>query len=95
MSDRILDELIEEKRKRYEIGSRVLELLDRCNDDNHQLLNIYESSSGVPGVSDVVRWCSRCGLVSVDQDVDGRTSLGKIMRMRSPEIAQLSRGKVL
>lgn len=86
-----LDELIEEKRKRHEIGSRVLELLDCCTNGNHQLQDIYEGAFGVSGVSDVVRWCSNCGSVVVDENVDGRTSPGKIMRMKSPTISVMSR----
>jgi len=32
----------------------------------------------------VVRWCKRCGAVSVDRDYDGRTNPGDYMQMRFP-----------
>jgi len=41
----------------------------------------------------VVRWCSRCGAVTVDIDSDGRTSPGTIMSMRLPDTEAERQGR--
>lgn len=34
---------------------------------------------------EIVRWCPNCGAIVVDADVDGRTSPGRISKMRFPK----------
>lgn len=33
----------------------------------------------------VVRWCSNCGAVVIDEDYDGRTKPGGVMKMKFPK----------
>jgi hypothetical protein len=54
-----------------------------CDGTNHNLKVIY-----VDNFSDharVVRWCTDCGAVVVDIDVDGRTNPGGKMKMKFPK----------
>lgn len=53
------------------------------NGKDHALEEIYSQDAG-PGIEHVVRWCSRCGDVVVDVDVDSRTDPGRVMPMRFP-----------
>lgn len=48
----------------------------------HNLAVVYRS--GGEGGMDVVRWCSECGAVVVDHDVDGRVYPGHVTAMRFP-----------
>ncbi len=36
----------------------------------------------------VVRWCSVCGTIVIDIDVDGRTAPGNVMPARRPKILE-------
>jgi hypothetical protein len=56
---------------------------------NHNLVVIHFSDpgGGFTGISTVVRWCSDCGAVVADTDVDGRTNAGAEMIMGFLKIA--------
>lgn len=57
--------------------------LNRCkNGGNHDLKEITRNYLD-NGVDEVVNWCKICGAVVVDEEVDGRTIIGK---MKFPEI---------
>ena len=58
---------------------------------NHDLEVIYYEGSEME--ENVVRWCQRCGAITVDVDVDGRTSPGAYMAMRLPETEAARQGK--
>jgi hypothetical protein len=51
----------------------------------HELVEIDSRWDGDAHV--VVRWCTLCGAVVVDADVDGRTAPGAISVMRFPKLA--------
>ena len=53
--------------------------------NKHTLIVIY--CGGPDMEQDVVRWCTICGAVVVDVDVDGRTAPGAIMKMLLPQTA--------
>lgn len=53
----------------------------------HALQEIDRHSSGFPGISRVVRWCSDCGAVVIDNDIDGKIAPGAWRRMQFPKIA--------
>lgn len=36
----------------------------------------------------VVRWCPKCGAVVVDEDFDGRTNPGAVLKMRFPHMSR-------
>lgn len=55
----------------------------------HKLKKIYEVETG-PGLSEVVRWCSDCGAIVVDNDFDGRTNPGVVMSMKRPLIVLIA-----
>ncbi|MCI5108891.1 MAG: hypothetical protein MRY49_03550, partial [Candidatus Pacebacteria bacterium] len=61
--------------------------LSACKSGTHEFVEIL-------GVSDaydtekVVRWCTVCGSVAVDLDHDNRTSPGRVMKMRSPQVTK-------
>jgi hypothetical protein len=57
-----------------------------CPDGKHDLTWLH--CCGPDMEERVVRWCIRCGGVSIDCDSDGRTSPGHFMRMRLPELAE-------
>jgi hypothetical protein len=57
-----------------------------CSKGIHNLIEIYNASSRYDNSSVVVRWCQDCGAVVVDEDYDGRTNAGSIMKMRLPKI---------
>ena len=54
----------------------------------HKLREVWRQSSGAaPDALTVVRWCSKCGAVVIDTDLDGRTMPGDILPMQFPRIA--------
>ena len=53
-----------------------------CRNGNHSLTVILEDVGAAS--SKVVRWCSYCGAVVVDEDYDGRTIPGRFAKMRFP-----------
>lgn len=53
----------------------------------HNLIDIQSFTYG-PGTYRTVRWCTKCGGVVIDMDVDGRIWPGHIMSMRFPEIVK-------
>ncbi len=55
-----------------------------CDKVNHKLKIIY-AVRGCYGESEVVRWCSDCGGVVVDVDIDNRTNPGFIRKMELPK----------
>jgi hypothetical protein len=64
----------------------VLHPLEQCRKGNHGLRVIFRqySHDDYP----VVRWCTTCGAIVVDTDLDGRTYPGQVMSMRIPEITR-------
>ncbi len=63
--------------------------IERCRAGKHKLEIVYEADTCGTGMSiEVVRWCTVCGSVVVDLDYDGRTNAGRVMKMRSPDIAK-------
>jgi len=68
-------------------GKKNADKYQACKDKQHDLEEIF--SAHVTGsVYNTVRWCPLCGAVVVDQDFDGRTNAGKIMEMKTPQIAE-------
>lgn len=56
-----------------------------CTNGLHSLVKLLErSSNAAPDATLVVRWCSNCGAVVIDTDIDGRTVPGDVMKMRFP-----------
>ncbi|KKK57157.1 hypothetical protein LCGC14_3057340, partial [marine sediment metagenome] len=54
---------------------------------NHNLELIQRFPVGVDGEERAIRWCSDCGGVVVDLDVDGRAvGPGDVMKMRFPGV---------
>jgi hypothetical protein len=51
-----------------------------CANGKHPLIIIYSNSNACS--AEVVRWCPDCGAVVVDEDYDGRTNPGSIMKMK-------------
>lgn len=59
--------------------------LTNCKKGKHDLIMIC--SMPEDHISEcVVRWCNVCGAVVVDIDHDGRTSPGRVVSMKFPEI---------
>lgn len=54
---------------------------------SHELVELLRTDYG-PGTDTIVRWCSRCGAVVIDLDVDGRVSPGKVVPMKHPELSR-------
>ena len=54
----------------------------KCDGKTHNLVEIYRHSHAITDA--VVRWCSDCGVVVVDEDIDNRTAPGNFMKMRFP-----------
>jgi hypothetical protein len=53
----------------------------------HTFIIIFHAPSpDAPDGEDVVRWCSTCGAVTVDTDIDNRIYSGRIMRLRLPHL---------
>lgn len=74
-----------------EVEAKLKELLlsNSCagGGGNHELVELLR----VPGECDstsAVRWCSKCGAVVIDLDVDGRVAPGKVMPMRHPSLSK-------
>ena len=61
--------------------------LKQCHIGNHKLEIIHESAEYF-GEVQTVRWCSVCGSIVIDVDVDNRTMAGRIMSMKSPNITK-------
>lgn len=56
-----------------------------CANGKHSLVDLLVRNSNVaPDATEVVRWCTCCGAVVIDTDVDGRTQPGDVMKMRFP-----------
>jgi hypothetical protein len=53
----------------------------------HALQVISRVTAGFPGGDRVVRWCSDCGAIVRDMDIDGRTQPGAEMPMKFPRVA--------
>lgn len=62
-----------------------------ANNGKHDLVEIATQRECMPGAVGVIRWCSRCGSVVIDRDVDGRTNPGAILKMREPLFIQAIR----
>lgn len=56
-----------------------------CKQGNHNLVPIF--SCGTYDEASIVRWCSICGAVVVDKEVDGRVSPGAIRKLQAPQLA--------
>lgn len=54
---------------------------DKCN--LKEIILYHQSMT-----EEVVRWCSHCGAVVVDEDYDGRTNPGAIRAMEFPALAK-------
>jgi len=73
---RVLDELIEEKRKRHNVGCRVLELLKPClgRDHKYQKIDGDEIEEFMGSVIKETEWCKICGSLryTSQRHMDGR-----------------------
>ena len=54
---------------------------DKCN---LKVIATYHQ----PISEQVVRWCSHCGAVVIDEDYDGRTNPGSVRPMEFPTLAK-------
>ena len=63
-----------------------MELQD-CQKGNHKL-EVILSTGGAYHEYTVVRWCSICGAIVVDIDIDNRTCPGDVTEMKLPLIAK-------
>lgn len=60
----------------------------RCDGNNHELIDICSFKDiSLEGAYDVVRWCTCCGAVVVDKDIDNRIFAGRICKMKFPRLA--------
>lgn len=57
----------------------------KCDGQRHNLEIIFVHRQNELGEA-VVRWCSDCGCIVVDEDFDGRTSPGGYVKMRFPRM---------
>lgn len=53
----------------------------------HTLEDIHDSGENSYGIRRIVRWCSSCGAIVRDVEVDGGLRPGGAMPMRFPSIA--------
>ncbi len=60
-------------------------MIEKCIKGEHTLESI-ESLSHWDGSEQVVRWCSVCGAVVVDMQIDNRITPGHYMPMKFPKI---------
>jgi len=60
-------------------------MLEKCKNSEHTLETITALAHW-DGSSQVVRWCSVCGSIVIDTQVDKRVFPGQIMPMKFPEI---------
>ena len=58
--------------------------MEICKGGKHTLVDIYWVNVGY-GEEEVVRWCSYCGSIVIDSDVDGRL-MGHVMKMKNPQL---------
>lgn len=56
-----------------------------CDGTNHNLIEIYRTGYEDKD-QDVVRWCTDCGAIAVDSDMDNRTYPGRIVSMKFPKM---------
>lgn len=61
-------------------------LKENCKKGNHDLIVIQSLPHAWDESEQVVKWCRYCGAVVIDLCLDGRTSPGRIMPMRFPQI---------
>lgn len=59
--------------------------MSKCENGQHNLLEIFRSLHSWDGTEKVVRWCDNCGAVVVDIDVDNRISPGAGQKMMFPK----------
>lgn len=53
------------------------------------LTEIYRADNyGDGSAVDVVRWCHKCGAITVDSEHDGRTQPGSILPMAFPQVSR-------
>lgn len=59
----------------------------KCIDEKNRHIGVleticeYEYSHIANGI---IKWCSRCGAIVIDKDINGRIYPGSIMKMRFP-----------
>ncbi len=58
-------------------------MLKSCFKGSHKLIKIHEAGCDLETM--VIRWCSICGSIVIDTDVDGRIYPGNVMKMKNPE----------
>lgn len=63
-------------------------MIEDCIKGNHDLIEVSRDYY-LYNEDHVVRWCRICGSVVVDIEVDGRTRIGAIMKMKAPESYRL------
>ena len=56
-----------------------------CDGKHHNLEEIAKFQSNIPGGDNVVRWCSDCGAIVIDVEIDNRIYPGKWMKMKFPK----------
>lgn len=54
-----------------------------CTGPNHDLKEIFRSGP-LDDIQSVVRWCSDCGAIVVDGELDGRVRPGAVLTMKFP-----------
>ena len=59
-------------------------MIKDCLKGKHKLESITELSHW-DGSAQVVRWCSICGSIVIDTQIDHRIFPGQVMPMKSPE----------
>lgn len=59
----------------------------KCKEGQHSLIRI--TSNDINSFeTEIVRWCTECGAIVVDMEVDNRTFPGKYMKMKIPTITK-------
>ena len=66
----------------------IKDIIKDCENGKHKLVVIYSHSSH-PFSTHTIRWCEICGSVVIDSDIDGRTSTGDILKMKSPKLVKI------
>ena len=56
-----------------------------CDNRNHNLEEIIRIGTYDNGVYKVVNWCSDCGAIVIDGEIDGRIYPGRYMKIRFPK----------
>ena len=54
--------------------------------DKCKLIEIVKNNLAIS--EEVVRWCSYCGAIVVDEDYDGRTNAGQIRPIQFPKLSK-------